>query len=596
MNFAGSINPIAHVVLEALMNSLWQGVLLFITVICVLRTIRKLNATTRYIILWLTLLTLAFLPFLRLLLIAGESIDFMPASSKQETADKRSPVLSKQRSNLSSFDSGRLTESDGEKSFLGRLPDFKSINIPIPMKVLPSLILGLWILVTIFMLSRLLRSHFYTRRLKRDVLILSPAYQQEIAEFIRSTGVKRKVAIYATSNVRMPMVIGLFNPVILIPNDLMGELTEEQLKHVILHELAHIRRWDDWTNLIERIIEAFYFWNPMVLCIGRQMNLEREIACDDWVIILSGEPKSYALCLTKLIEASTLTSGRIIATGAILHRKHITTRIRMLLDKGCNTTANFSRPGILTAICVIMLAFVVFARISHVLVLAEPKKSDTKPSLQIEKRPLSMPVAMQYPKSYLPEKIEQRANDNREDRISDRISEQEIPGELSKTLEYSEVPVSDAIALRNARLKLSQKLDQKVEQKTIGGLPETFLGSSARTDLEVGEISQPSIAALIGTADNESEGTRVEATDTTGDAGKLHKDDISTLGKIRIEAANSWDGVKASSQKLLESLDHNQERLHQKAADTLGKVEEPAKNAKGAIQTVVDKLFSAIDK
>jgi len=586
MNVAGSIDPIAHVVLEALINSLWQGILLSITVIFILRTIRKLNATTRYIILWLTLLTLAFLPFVRLLLITGESIESIPASSKQETADKRSLVSPEQRSNLS------LTESDGEESFLARLPHSKSINIPVPMKVLPSLILGLWILVTIFMLSRLLRSHFYTRRLKRDVLILSPVYQQEITEFIRSTGVKRKVAIYATSNVRMPMVIGLFNPVILIPNDLMDELTEEQLKHVILHELAHIRRWDDWTNLIERIIEAFYFWNPMVLCIGRQMNLEREIACDDWVIILSGEPKSYALCLTKLIEANMLKPGRIIATGAILHRKHITTRIRMLLDKGCNTTANFSRPGILTAICVIMLAFAAFARISHVLVLAAPQKDDSRPSIQTEKVPLPVTVAMQYPKPYLPKKIEQRANDNIGHRISDRISEQEIPGELSKTLLGNEVSVSDPIALRNARLELSEKLDQK----TIDRLPETFWGNSARTHLEVGEISQPSIAALIETADNESEGTRVEATDTTGDVGKPHKDDISTLEKIRTETANSWDGVKASSQKVLESLDHNQEKLYQKAAKTLAKAEEPAKNAKGSIQTVVDKLFSAIDK
>ncbi len=591
MNFAGSINPIAHVVLEALINSLWQGILLFIIVIFILRTIRKFNATTRYIILWLTLLTLAFLPFVRVLLITDESIDLMSASSKQETLDKRLSVLPKERSNLSSFD-GRLTESNGEENFPARLPHFKSINIPVPMRVLPSLILGLWALATVFMLARLLRSHFYTSRLKRYVLVLSPAYQQEIAEFIRSTGIRRKVAIYVTSNVRMPMVIGLFNPVILIPDNLMDELTEEQLKHVILHELAHIRRWDDWTNLIQRIIEAFYFWNPMVLFIRRQMNLEREIACDDWVIILSGKPRSYALCLTKLIEASMLTSGHIIATGAILHRKHITTRIRMLLDKGCNTTANFSRPVILTTICVIMLAFSVFARISQVLVLAEPQKDDSRPLVQTEKVPLSMPVAMQYPKLRLPEKIEQKANDSIEDRIPNRTGEQKIAGELPKTLEDNEVSVSGPAEVWNARLKLTEKL----EQKAIDTLPETLKSDSARTHLEVGEVSQPDIAALIETLENESERTRIEPVDTPGETGKPYEDNISTLEKIRIETANSWEGVKASSQRALESLDYNQERLYQKAAKTLAKAEEPAMNAKGSIQAVVDKLFSAIDR
>jgi hypothetical protein len=203
---------------------------------------------------------------------------------------------------------------------------------------------------------------------------------------------------------------------------------------------------------------------------------------------------------------------------------------------------------------------------------------------------------MHYPKPYLPEKIEQRANDNIEDRISDRIGEQRIVGELPKMLEDSEVSVSDPVALQNARLRLSEKLDQKAELKTIDGLPETLGGNSARTYLEVGEISQPNIAALIETLDNESEEARFEAPDTPGDAVKFHKDDTSTLAKIRAEVANSWEGVKASSQKALESLDRNQEKLYQKAATTLAKAEEPAMNAKGSIQAVVDKLFSAVDR
>jgi beta-lactamase regulating signal transducer with metallopeptidase domain len=464
------------------------------------------------------------------------------------------------------------------------------------MKVLPSLILGLWILMTAFMLLRLLRSQFHTSKLKRDVLVLSPEYQQEITEFIRSAGIERKVAIYATSNVKMPMMIGLFNPVILIPSDLVDELTKEQLKHVILHELAHIRRWDDWTNLIQRVIEAFYFWNPMILYIGHQMSLQREIACDDWVIILSGEPKSYALCLTRLIEANMLRPGRIIATGAILHRKHITTRIRMLLDKGCNTTAHFSRPGILTTICVIILAFVVFARISQVLVLTEPQKDDSRPSRQTEKARLPVTFAMHYPKPYLPEKIEQRANDDIEDRISGRIGDQRVAGELPKMLEDSEISLSDTFALQNARLELSEKLDQRAELGTTDGLPETLWGNSARTDLEMGEIGQPNIAALIETVDNESEEVRFDTANTPSDAVKSHKDDISTLGKICTEVSNSWEGVKTSSEKVLESLDYNQERLYQKTARTLAKAEEPAMNAKGSIQAVVDKLFSTVDR
>ena len=62
MSFMDSIYPIANSVIGALINSLWQGILLFIAVIYILRKLQKLNATTRYIVLFLTLLTLAFLP------------------------------------------------------------------------------------------------------------------------------------------------------------------------------------------------------------------------------------------------------------------------------------------------------------------------------------------------------------------------------------------------------------------------------------------------------------------------------------------------------------------------------------------------------
>lgn len=377
MNITDQIGPI---MLQALINSLWQGLLVVAVAICILFIVRNLNAATRYLIFWLILIILAFMPLLNIIITTVRIFDL-----PQETVNNASY---------------QINESDYNNS----LSFFRPINITVPLKILPSLILGLWISAVVFLLSRLLRSYLYTSKLKK-ILRLSPEYRQKFGEFLKPDSIRRKVAIYSTSKVKMPMAIGLFGPVILIPESLMDKLTDEQLRQVILHELAHIMRWDDWTNLAQKIIETFFFWNPVVLYISRRLNLEREIACDDWVITLFGESKSYALCLTKLIEFNVPASSQIIATGVALHRKHIATRIRMLLDKSRNTAPSFSRYNILMTICTIALGFLVSIRISPVLALVVKDKPETVS--QIENIIVKEPLAKQETKSAFQSKIQQ---------------------------------------------------------------------------------------------------------------------------------------------------------------------------------------------
>ena len=74
---------------------------------------------------------------------------------------------------------------------------------------------------------------------------------------------------------------------------------------MLLHELAHLRRWDDWTKLAQRLAEAIFFFHPAIYWIARNLNLEREVACDDWVVVHTGRTKPYALCLTRLVETAS---------------------------------------------------------------------------------------------------------------------------------------------------------------------------------------------------------------------------------------------------------------------------------------------------
>lgn len=389
------INQVAYAILEALLNSLWQSVLLVSVAICILYILRNRNAATRYLILWIILLILAFMPFAEVLLGISKIINpvFVTLSS-EETINN--PY--------------QINASWPGMVFNGYFPQFKPINIPIPLKILPFLILCLLAMAVIFTLSRLLRSFFYTSKLKKNLSVISPENRERFREYFEINNIKRKVALYAPSNIRMPMAIGLFNPAILIPNSLIDKLTDEQLKQVVFHELAHIRRWDDWTNLIQRIIETFFFWHPLILYIARRLDLEREIACDDWVITLSGESKSYALCLTKLIEFNMFTSNQPMAIGVALRRKHITTRISMLLSKGRNTNPYFSLFDIFASVFITILAFAVFVKITPALALVRQQNDNLKPVIETENILVEEPYVIQEQELSLPNEVAQESN------------------------------------------------------------------------------------------------------------------------------------------------------------------------------------------
>ena len=104
------------------------------------------------------------------------------------------------------------------------------------------------------------------------------------------------------------MVAGLRRPSILIPARLLDELEEAELDQIGLHEAAHLARRDDYALLFQRVIEALFALHPVVRWIARQIDLEREIACDDLVVEATGRPRSYASCLTRVVELAEWAS------------------------------------------------------------------------------------------------------------------------------------------------------------------------------------------------------------------------------------------------------------------------------------------------
>ena len=121
------------------------------------------------------------------------------------------------------------------------------------------------------------------------------------AEVLRDFGARNRAKLCVSSEVAAPSVIGFLRPAIIFPCWLLPQLSPEELKVILPHALAHLRRGDPWTNLAQKIVTALFFFHPAVWWIDNRLTLEREMACDDVVLAQSAKPQglrilSHFLC------------------------------------------------------------------------------------------------------------------------------------------------------------------------------------------------------------------------------------------------------------------------------------------------------------
>ncbi len=127
----------------------------------------------------------------------------------------------------------------------------------------------------------------------------------------------RRALLCNSEQVDRPSLIGFSRPRILLPPDLLANLSQPELQQVVLHEMEHLRRGDQWTNLLQQVSLVLLPWNPAVLWLNRQLCVERELACDDGVMRATKARKTYAACLVRLAENSMLRRGVSLAIGAL---------------------------------------------------------------------------------------------------------------------------------------------------------------------------------------------------------------------------------------------------------------------------------------
>jgi GWxTD domain-containing protein len=139
--------------------------------------------------------------------------------------------------------------------------------------------------------------------------------------------VSRPVTLLESCLAEVPMVIGHFRPVILMPVGLLAGLPAAQVEAILLHELSHVRRCDYLVNLLQRAVEGLLFYHPAVWWISSTIRAEREHCCDDAAVAISGDAHQYAMALAALEQSRYQDrEPALAATGGNLMK-----RIRRLL-------------------------------------------------------------------------------------------------------------------------------------------------------------------------------------------------------------------------------------------------------------------------
>src|SRR5262245_43819931 len=197
-----------------------------------------------------------------------------------------------------------------------------------------------------------------SERLRRQSVILRDgALAARCGQLARSLQIARHVALGICARLKAPILVGIVKPMILLPPAALAGWSVEQLEMVLLHELAHVRRWDNLVNLGQRFVEAVLFFHPAVWWISAWVRLDRESCCDQIVVSRTGKPREYAETLAAF--ALTATPFRTGVPAMAEHR--VVTRIRRILsleDRTMKVSTKFLGFGVALVIAaVIMLGF-----------------------------------------------------------------------------------------------------------------------------------------------------------------------------------------------------------------------------------------------
>ena len=213
------------------------------------------------------------------------------------------------------------------------VPALRSTALRLPEEV-AGYLFALWLVGAVLGLAHVVLGLYRLRRLRATCQPLTsskldPLFQTPLA----STQLQRAITVCVSDSVRVPAALGYFRPVVVFPKWALAEIPPAELNAILVHELAHLQRYDDWTNLAQKVAKALFFFHPAVWFIESRLTLEREMACDDAVLAANFSARAYAESLVGLAEKSYLRRGIQLVQAVVSHVEQLKFRLAEILRK-----------------------------------------------------------------------------------------------------------------------------------------------------------------------------------------------------------------------------------------------------------------------
>lgn len=343
---------------------------------------------------------------------------------------------------------------------------------------LPYLSLA-YLTLLVFMCIRWIKSYNFAQCVRSGGLhTIETNWQLFVTELSARLGIKRKVKIYLSEKVKTPLTIGFFKPFILIPLASLNHLNTDQMEAVILHELAHIKRFDYLFNLFLALIETALFFNPFTILISRQIKRERENCCDDWVLQYNYNAASYAGALLQI--AARQSSAPLLALNAADNKQVLLGRIKRMIEKKEKSFFNYRYQLMALLVMITVLSSLALLSSYHAMNNDAFSPLSAKiVSAQIIKKADNQLINQVLLYNYLPEKF---------NLIKDKLIEKNIKRKLLQKALVAKTIINNKNIERNIKQSGGELIPDEANQLVFSKDSNSFLQEVLAKNAEVSNI------------------------------------------------------------------------------------------------------------
>jgi D-alanyl-D-alanine endopeptidase (penicillin-binding protein 7) len=303
--------------MDAVLNWLWQGGVVAVALRLMLFALERASANLRSAVCWAAMLVVIALPALPVL--------------------QATPALP---------DALRATSGDA----LVWLPDAWWTSTLV--------ILAAWTLWASIQIVRFVSAIVAIRRARAGSRRFPLHAESVLSHWRRVHRDGRSATLVLSDAVTTAAVLGWGSPMIAVAPSLVKTLEADELDRVLVHEWAHVQRRDDLVNILQIVVRIVAGWHPALWWIDDRLQIEREIACDEITVAVTGSPKSYAQCLMKLASLRGIPAAMRTAP-AIFTPSSLRARVVKIVSPHASIAPAWSRSiaaAVVTALCLISVA------------------------------------------------------------------------------------------------------------------------------------------------------------------------------------------------------------------------------------------------